>query len=60
MCENVARFAPLCRGPRTAKEEILLFYMKLVALFAEAAMGHVTLSSCVWHLPLTVNHQLPR
>ena len=33
-------------------------YMKLVVLFAEAAMGHVTLLSCVWHLSLAVIHQL--
>ena len=55
ICENVARFCPTLPGQKSCS-----VYMKLVALFAGVAMGHVTLFSCVWHLSLVVNHQLPR
>ena len=55
ICENIDRFCPTLPGQRFCS-----VYMKLAAPFVKAAMGHVTLFSCLWHLSLAVNHQLPR
>ena len=49
---------------RKKNSKIVLFVPTLLATivaapFVKAAMGHVTLFSCLWHLSLAVNHQLP-
>ena len=53
----LARFAEALGLPR---QKSISVYMMLLALFTEAAMGHVTLFSCVWHLSLADSHELAR